>query len=577
MKYLYNRSQVFKTRFIYQEISGRNEAYAETIDNLTTPDVTFTDEVIEEALGRLAPFLENITPADLALACDGVDFTNVQGVDGLTSTIETCLEDFDPAAARAAERATAAPNDETEPSGVAIPLTSEEFDEIYDNLESGVHIPDSMRADIQAYVLSNLETSANPDDEANTEQLDQTEIDRLAETMITNHAIFLRTVEFGETQLDGTSITDAREDDPDAESVSDVAHRISGEFDHVSPAMLMRAMAGNHEGFGVDENGESTPITEDAIRELAESLNETGAEIDEELQEQGYTPGTPEYRQAYNQRMNQAVERMRLQDVETLGDLIRLFLQYAFPEQFEEEGGPFDANGRPLGTATPRGSTRSRGSVESLAGHPGTINLNPEFYGPDMIAQYEALPENYRQAVEQITEGWDEGWQLPVIRHAINAHRYGQPFSANRPFFANDLGTQRAVIYIPGEAPIEVPCHGGSGGISNVSESHGSPLGSFNFTPGDVAFLPNHRYRARATVHGFEPMRENFRTSYEQGGNIDPSAGNDNSAGRAILMHGSNGTTWGCWGIPQETAVAFARAIEQYGGASGEAFVSTAA
>jgi hypothetical protein len=287
--------------------------------------------------------------------------------------------------------------------------------------------------------------------------------------------------------------------------------------------------------------------------------------------------------------MNQAVERMRLEDVETLGDLILLLMQYLNPEQYEEEGGPFDENGRPLGTTTPRGDYRPRG-LENVAGHVENITLNPEFYGEELMESFAALPPEYHETANTITAGseWGtgtltenlenaesiNGWRKAVMRNAVNSHRYGQDFSADKPFLANDLGTYRAVIYYPGEGSIAVPCYGGSGGISNVSESHGSPLGSFHFS--NATDRGSHRYGWSATFNGMEPMRSNYRTDYDQGPNIDPGAGNANSAGRAILMHGANGRTWGCWGIPRDEAIRFGQVIQQRGGGNGEAFVSTA-
>lgn len=559
MKHLFNRQQHFNTQFLYHE-RGTDDH----VDNIRevlqerTAEAKLSEAEIHDYAHKFARLIAKNEDFAAAFVTALGEEVEAHEVGTWVNTLETHLE---------IER-----HEDGEPSSVRIPLSTEEFNKIYDSREGDAHIPDQMRPEIESYVLHNLETSATPDNTANTTRLSDEDIETSARVMIENQAIFLKITKFGQTQLDGTPVPSDPE--AEAESVSDVARRVSGEFEHVSPDMLMRAMAGNHKGFGMNE-AVPKDLTEEGIRDLAKQLNTTGEEIDTDLRARGLTPGTPAYQQAYTQRMNDTINS--LSDVKTLGDLLKLFLRHMYPEQYGQNGGPFDSNGRPLGTTVPNGSTRSRGSMENIEGHPGEIHLNPAFYGEEMIAQYEALPESSRKAVETITEGWDDGWKLPVMRNAINSQRYGQVFSADRPFFANDLGTKRALIYIPGEGTIKTTCFGGSGGISNVSESHGSPLGSFNFKASDVAYLPNHRYRARATVHGMEPMRQNFRTSYEQGGNIDPSAGNSNSAGRAILMHGSSGTTWGCWGIPQEHAVKFAQAIQAGNppGANGEAFVST--
>ena len=587
MKHLYNRLHTSKTQFIFHERG--TDAHVDNITDVLT-ERTQVAELTEERIHELAhQFAELLTTnEDFAAAFEIAVGEQLQAeqVDTWINDVEAHLISTSASTERAVERGMETPGQE--PSGVAMPLSNEEFDEIYDNLDPSVDIPDDMRADIEAYVLHNLETSADPDDAENTERLDTEEINRLAESMIINQAIFLKTVEFGEVTLNGDPINEAREEDPEAERVSDVARRISEAFDHVSPQMLMRAMAGNHEGFGVNEEGEATAITEDSIRELAESLNGTGAEIDEALQAEGLTPGTPAYQQAYNQRMNQAVERMRLQDVESLADLIQLFLQFINPEQFEEEGGPFDDNGRPLGTTTPRGNYRPRG-IETDGNHVPSISLHPDFYGDQLKEDFADLPENFHDTADLITQdskwgpntlkenlesGADiNGWRLAVMRNAVNSYRYNKDFSAEKPFFANDLGTYRALIYYPGEGTTDVPCYGGSGGISNVSESHGSPLGSFNFS--NATDRGSHRYGWSATVNGMEPMRSNYRTDYDEGPNIDPGAGNTNSAGRAILMHGANGRTWGCWGIPREEAIKLGQVIQEKGGGNGEAFVST--
>ena len=585
MKFILNRQQDLKTRFLFHE-TGTDDHIDNIADELRnrTEQVDLSETEIHELAHRFAKLVtenENFAAAFQAALGEQVEAAEV---DTWVQTLETHLE-ASSGTKRATERALAAPNDEKEPSGVAIPLTAAEFETIYNNLDTNIDIPEEMKADIQGYVLHNLETSANPDDNDNTERLDQEEIDSQAQVMIENHAIYLKTLAFGNTQIDGTPMPADPEEN--TESIGDITRRVSKEFDHVSPTMLMRAMASNHEGFGLNEDGEPIPLTEDSIRELAEQLNQTGETIDRELQAQGLTPGTPEYRQAYNDRMNNTINS--LSDVKTLGDLLQLLLRWAYPERYGDEGGPFDSNGRPLGTALPQGNYRPRG-LENVEGHVENITLNPEFYGQELIEEFSQLPEQYITAANTITEdaewgtgtlsenlesGGDiNGWRLAVMRNAVNAHRYGQDFSADKPFLANDLGTYRAVIYYPGEGSIAVPCYGGSGGISNVSESHGSPLGSFHFS--NATDRGSHRYGWSSTVNGMEPMRDNYRTDYDQGPNIDPGSGNANSAGRAILMHGSNGRTWGCWGIPRDEAIRFGQVLQQRGGGNGEAFVSTA-
>lgn len=509
-------------------------------------------------------------------------------ITGLAERVDALLESDRAEAAqrRAVERSIEAGR---EASSVIIPLTAAEFGTIYESLETTVHIPDEMRTEIESYVLHNLETSANPEDETSTERLSITEIHTRAIIMIENHAIFLKTTQFSERQIDGTLLPTDAESREGVESISDIAHRVAGEFEHVSPTMLLRAMAGNHENFGLNNEGEPVNFNEESIRELARRLNQTGERVAADLQTQGLTPGTPEFQQAYQGRMTQIAEESG--EIRTLGDLIRLLLRFIYPERYPQDGtqgGPFDSNGRPLETAVPRGNTQG---AEIATDHRENINLNSEYYGEALVSEFRALPDNVIQAAETITTPnmWGSGniredapaaisgWKLAVMRNAVNSNRYGQIFSANRPFFANDLAARRALIYLPGEGqPLATVCQAGSGGVSNVNNSHGSPVGSFYFQPGDVVHHGNsHRYRSQATVHGMEPMRADYRTDYAQGSNIDPSSGNANSASRAILMHGATGGTWGCWGIPPQNAEIFARAIQSGGGANGEAFLST--
>ncbi len=455
-----------------------------------------------------------------------------------------------------------------EPSSVEVPLTQEKFDEIWAKRqkesqetkagETSIFIPEEFKNDIGRYVIHMLETK----------DLSDKDIETKTRKLIEEYATFLKINELNEIDLEtGERATESTE-----KTLQKALEEIA-KANNIDPQILYRAIAINYEGFGLDNSRNPLAYNKEEYLKNAEAL---AKKLKEKLGE--VAKSNPNIDTTTPQGQAEALNLMGGapgQNGEfSLLDLFKLFKDIA---NLGKPGSKAtDSSGNPLSVANPRGNTHSPGSMRNIEGHPGSINLNSEFYGEEMKAQYEALPQNYKDAVEKITEGWDEGWSLPVMRHAINAHKQGKPFSADRPFFANDLGTQRALIYIPGKGSIQTKCHGGSGGISNVPKSHGSPLGSFYFQPGDVAFLPNHRYAARATVHGMEPMTQSYKTSYEQGGNIDPAAGNTNTAGRAILMHGSNGTTWGCWGIPKEHAVTFAQAIQEFGGANGEAFVSVA-
>lgn len=360
-------------------------------------------------------------------------------------------------------------------------------------------------------------------------------------------------------------------------------------------------MAGHTGGFGLDDDGNLVPLTEDSMREFYED-SRTARDLPADTDPETIT--SPVTRDLFNQMPPAGTDSEGFQWSEppTLADLFRWLREFIYGGEEEDDGpngsrgaAPTDQWGNPLPNSVPRGNTRA---AENSPNHVPGISLNEAFYGPEMVAEFRSLPDSYHQAAQAITaneSSWGEGdimdgdpesisgWKLSVMRHAINAQERGIPFSADRPFFANDLATRRALIYYPGGQVRETTCVGGSGrdgqgGISNVNNSYGSPLGSFQFRPETAHRNNNHAYyRAQATVEGFEPMRDSFRVHHEQGGNIDPSSGNTNSADRAILMHGvreGQGSTWGCWGVPGDVAIEFADAIDRHGGANGEAFVS---
>jgi len=629
MKNLFNRQQSFNTRFIFHETSDPRVDSIESTIRTRATQAELSDEDIHDLAHQFAEMI----PDDMDFS---TIFTETLGENLENDEIDTWINSIE---TRLREES----RTEGEPSKVGVPITAEQFDEVFSEWDSEIVLPENvlpenLQADIRDLAIATIEG------EGKTPEQLETEIQRFIDRERTS----LRVQSFGVTRLDnGEIITKEDLQDPEnaPESVADAIRRIIGEDFEPSAAVQtlideaedlaeqadaaegdeairLRAeavaaarraerarqenlsletdviaglIAEGHGGFGQDDAGNAFPLTEDGIRDFYSqalaarnlSPDTPAAEVENPVARSIYESMTGPGSSVPNNAPESS-------EIRTLGDLLRWLIAFVNGDTDEngniinQNGGstPTDEWGRPMATSTPRGNTRSGEIVSNIEGDPNNISLNPEFYGEEMIAEYEALPESYRETVETITgerPPWTEGWALPVMRHAITAHRHGQPFDSNRPFFANDLGTFTALIYIPGEGTVYTTSVGGSGrngggGISNVDGSYGSPLGSFNFSPSDVAYLPNHRYRARATVHGFEPMREQFRVQREVGSNVDPSAGNTNTAGRAVLMHGVNpgaGSTWGCWGVPQDVAVRFAQAIEQHGGASGEAFVST--
>lgn len=661
MKFLLHRQHHLNHRFLFQEQPSNAEAYIEAIDNIT-PDGEFTEADIRAALDRLGGHLNTVSPEELQAACGGIDFTNIEGVDGLVASIETRLNaervSLDAQLQEAWDQSTVEIERDIIPEGFLLelgdlaeteiesdPPSSEEvqrfvdeqrtellerfttfetmFETVYGDYESAINIPEEFMSaeDIQSQILDLAFHTIDTEDKS-LEELNE-EIERIRLRVQSYGRQSVETGEIlppGDTQTPTVAdalydvVEENYEPTPEIQALIDQAETLAEQAedaDDPAEAERLRAeAAAAAERARRAQEAHRRAQTSTLAGLLAQTEGELFAEdggaptpnlenlqsfFDGVMEARGIDPNidpstisNPIARAVYQQMPPGAApeEGFQWSDPPTLADLWRWLMDFIYGE---DEDAPTDEWGRPLGNAVPRGNYRPRG-LENVEGHVPNITLNPEFYGEQLMEDFARLPQSYHDAADEITTGtsWGpgslsedlesggdiNGWRLAVMRNAVNSHRYGQDFSANKPFFANDLGTYRALIYYPGEGTVEVPCYGGSGGISNVSESHGSPLGSFHFT--NATDRGSHRYGWSATVNGMEPMRESYRTDYDQGPNIDPGSGNSNSAGRAILMHGANGRTWGCWGIPRDEAIRFGQVVQQRGGGNGEAFVSTA-
>lgn len=602
MKFLQNRPHRLNTRFLHHE-TGSDERVDSIAEELRsrTEKVGLSDQEIHDLAHIFADLLENNENFATAFEEAIGEEVDPDEVDTWQTELEAYFRSDGEVGVERLE------TEETEESKIQIPLTTEEFDDIYKNLDTSIHIPDELWPEIEAYILHNLETSADPEDEDNTERLTMEQITKKAEEDIESYAIFLKAQKFydteleggGQVHLDGSPVTEDKPlEDDETGFPETVGNRIDqvAEETGVDKQALLQAMAGNVGGFGLDDEGHPLDITPDSIGDLATRMKEAR----ETVKASGVDPESPQGQAMfYNQAFPPGQDEPDLWEAMASGNLkefLKALLYYMFKSAQNDEV-PTDSSGRPLGVATPNGNYEA---ATNSPNHVENTKLNENFYGAEMVAEFRKLPEADQKAAAEITEdgawgpgdlesseaGKISGWKLAVMRHAVTRKEQNQPpLTADKPFFANDLALRRAIIYIPGRAggPILTTCVGGSGknglGISNVSGSNGSPLGSFYFKPETVrdrrADKP--RYAWSASVHGMEPMDKSFRVSHEEGANIDPSSGNTNTAGRAVLMHGVNDgarSTWGCWGVPRPVAEDFAAAIKEKGGANGEAFLS---
>lgn len=465
-------------------------------------------------------------------------------------------------------------SDDAPISEVQSPISPELYTELQGNLDINMYVPEGLEAEIMSEVIANLET----------EWLTPEEVQTQLEGMYTEVATRLKIREFESMSLaDRTRIL---EWDEDTLSIGDEITRISQETG-IDRDLLARAMAQNFQNFGIGEDG--TPLNE-VWEQLTGSITSLAGTIQQQLEEYRRENPDAEYDMSDPQQVRDFYEAALWSDVvSSLGEDSTISTG---PTQSYT---PSYAPSSPARTGIPASPTGPGYSSEWLSewgeAHVWTIELNPEFYGQQLVNDFNELeqrsPEVYESALH-IIEAFDTAagseeswWGWPIMRNAVNSVQRWENFSDSRCFLAHDLGTQTSGVYDPRTQQVTfIPSRHGRG-IGNVPESYTTPLGSFTMQNTHMN-NPNgrsqgQRYNYCLSVHGMEPMRQDMVVrDRAEARSYDPSVWNENSNGRAILIHDGLRTTLGCSGYTTEWARLIAESVRAgWGEWNFEVFIST--